>query len=320
MEELPNAVPAVALNHAQPRVLGHLADGLPDVAEPHARAAHFDALLQALVGAFNQVLGVVIHLPHHEGLVEVRVVAADHQRDVNVHDVPLLEGPLVGDTMADDLVHARAARLGEVVVIEGGGVRPRRHRRLVHHAVDLIRGHAGLDVGVGEVEHLAAQWQAARIFSISAGVRTGALCWKRDCDSSRGYPVLAQSGHSTPAGTVRILPIGYGRSVPVQLQLGMLLTLPPPRSQAYCHSSSFFCLWHFLCSPHAPLKQSWVQKALASLGRPRVRHLGHWSLAGLPQLAQARSSMSHISGKDATSGSRHEEGYGGNWGDVANTG
>lgn len=43
-------------------------------------------------------------------------------RFLTVEDVSLLEGPPVWDPMADDLIDRRAARLGEIVVIQRGGV------------------------------------------------------------------------------------------------------------------------------------------------------------------------------------------------------
>ena len=78
-----------------------------------------------------------------------------------------LQLPKVGDAVADDLVHRRADRLGEVVVVERGGVGLALNRCLVYLRRDgrrgsTARGLGGLRAGAEWSEReKAGRWAAA---------------------------------------------------------------------------------------------------------------------------------------------------------------
>ena len=59
--------------------------------------------------------------------------------------------------MADALVERGAHGFGEAAVVERGGVRAGVDDHLVHLAVDVVGGDAGLDDGLGEVEDLRGE-------------------------------------------------------------------------------------------------------------------------------------------------------------------
>lgn len=126
VEQLVDTVTAVALDYTAVPGLGVLLDHITRVAEQHARLHQLDGLVQALTRRLNHAhrirvgLGLVTDIV---GLVDVSVETVVVQRDINVDNVAVLEGSLVGDTVADNLVDGRADRLGEVVVVEGRGVR-----------------------------------------------------------------------------------------------------------------------------------------------------------------------------------------------------
>ena len=67
---------------------------------------------------------------------------------------PSTSGPVVGDAVADDLVHRGAQRLGEAVVVERARVAAPVDAGLVADGVELVGGDAGPDGGAGEGQHL----------------------------------------------------------------------------------------------------------------------------------------------------------------------
>ena len=156
VEQLADAVAAVRAHDGAVRGLGDALDGAADVAVHGARPDQVRAGHEALERGLDQVVVLVRALADDERLVEVAVVAAVVDGDVDVDDVALLEGPQVGDAVADDLVHGRADGAGEVVVVERRRVASVLDGRLVGHAVDLRRRHAQADGAARGVEHLAA--------------------------------------------------------------------------------------------------------------------------------------------------------------------
>mmetsp|Transcript_13677 Transcript_13677/g.35380 ORF Transcript_13677/g.35380 Transcript_13677/m.35380 type:complete len:289 (+) Transcript_13677:3-869(+) len=157
VEEVPDAVAAVCLDDAHAGLVGVRADDLAHLAEAHARLDRLHALHQALVGHFDEVLGLLVHVADDIRLVQVAVVALKVGGHVHVDDVPVLQLALVGDAVADDFVHGGAHGLWEVVVVERRRVGIALDGRLVHDAIDLVGGDAGADGGVRGVQDLARQ-------------------------------------------------------------------------------------------------------------------------------------------------------------------
>ena len=57
----------------------------------------------------DEVLGFGIHLPHNKGLVQVSMKALIVGRHIHIHNVPVLQRPLVRDAVADNLQCALGA-------------------------------------------------------------------------------------------------------------------------------------------------------------------------------------------------------------------
>jgi len=80
------------------------------------------------------------------------VVAIEEDGDVNVDNISLSQRSAVWDAMADALVNTGAYTLGEVSIVEGGGVGSSFYCHGVHSAINLVRGDAGLDEGASVLE------------------------------------------------------------------------------------------------------------------------------------------------------------------------
>lgn len=72
---------------------------------PNGGLTGLDGLLEALSGGVDELAALLVHVAHEVGLVEVRVVAVKVDADVDVDNIAVLEGPEVGNAVADDLVH-----------------------------------------------------------------------------------------------------------------------------------------------------------------------------------------------------------------------
>src|SRR5690606_6777115 len=96
-------------------------------------------------------------LAHAERGVGVAVHPVDVRGHVDVDDVALLQDGRIRDAVADDLVEAGAARLGEALVAEGGRVGAVVAEERVHHPVDLVGGHPRLAVLTGELHRLRGE-------------------------------------------------------------------------------------------------------------------------------------------------------------------
>lgn len=132
---VPHRLVAVAgeelLDHAADDV--HLAAGPGDLHPAH----------HGLVGAVDQLLGARIDVAHGERGIGVAVHAVEEGGDIDVEDVTGLHHGGIRDSVADDLVQARAAGFLEPEVAERGRVGPVLHEHVVHHLVDVVRRHSG---------------------------------------------------------------------------------------------------------------------------------------------------------------------------------
>ena len=72
----------------------------------------------AIVRGLQQLLGVFVDLPSDEHLAAVAVVSVQVHGDVEVDDITILQPSIIGDSVTDHLVNARAAAFGEPVIIE----------------------------------------------------------------------------------------------------------------------------------------------------------------------------------------------------------
>ena len=125
MEQAVDAVADVRLDDVALLRLGVLVDRVAEVAEEDAGLDHRDSVVQASARRFHNThrVGVVTgFLADVVCLVEVAVVAAVVEGDVDVEDVAVDQDALVGDAMADDFVEGGAYGFREVAVVQWRGV------------------------------------------------------------------------------------------------------------------------------------------------------------------------------------------------------
>jgi hypothetical protein len=106
VEELVDAVAAVGLDNAAVVGFGDLFDRVAIVAEERAGFYELDRFFEAVAGGLDDshAVGVLVGFADVVGLVQVAVEAAVVEGDVDVEDVAVLEGALVGDAVADYFV------------------------------------------------------------------------------------------------------------------------------------------------------------------------------------------------------------------------
>lgn len=126
VEQFVDAVTTISTNDAAVLLLGVLLDDVAKLPYQHAWFDSLDSLLEALACRLNNSHIIRICLRFVADvicLVEISMVALMVDRNINVKDITVKQHPLVRNTVADDLVHRRAAGLGEVVVVERRRVR-----------------------------------------------------------------------------------------------------------------------------------------------------------------------------------------------------
>lgn len=125
MEQAVNAVAHVSLDDVALLRLGVLIDRGTKVAEEDAWLDHRDGVVQAGARCLDDTHGVGVvtgFLADIVGLVEIAVVAVVVEGDINVEDIAVNEGSLVGDAVADNFVDRGTYGFREVTVVQWGGV------------------------------------------------------------------------------------------------------------------------------------------------------------------------------------------------------
>ena len=149
-----DAVAAVLAHHRVLVALGEGLDGVADVAEEGAGLDHADAAPHGLVTGIGEPTRQHRHVADRVHAAGVAMPAVADDGDVDVQDVAALQGPVVRDAVADDMIHGGADGLREAAVIEvrGHGFQL-VDDELVTAPVELLGAHAGLDEGLDHVEH-----------------------------------------------------------------------------------------------------------------------------------------------------------------------
>mmetsp|Transcript_9873 Transcript_9873/g.29843 ORF Transcript_9873/g.29843 Transcript_9873/m.29843 type:complete len:359 (+) Transcript_9873:1484-2560(+) len=156
VEQIANAMAAVAAHHTEPARADVLGNHLANFAVPHSWFARCNGLHETVVCTLHKLLALVANISTCDCLVQVSMVAVEIGGDVNVHNVAILQLARIWDAMADDLVHAGTHALGEVEVVVRARVGAALNHPLVHDAVELVRRHARAHCCGRKVEHLAA--------------------------------------------------------------------------------------------------------------------------------------------------------------------
>ena len=120
-----DAVTAVSLDRAATSVLCMLLNDGAILSEQSAGLCDLDGLVETLASSLNDTdrLGVSQSLVTNiVRLVDVSVEAVVVKGHINVDDIAIFQDTLIGDTVTDALVHRCAYRLGEMAVVERGGI------------------------------------------------------------------------------------------------------------------------------------------------------------------------------------------------------
>lgn len=126
VEELVDSVATIRLYNGAVAGLGVLLNRVSRVAEKHTRLDQVDGLVQTFTCGFHHAHSIGVRerlVSNIVGLVDITVESLVVQSDINVDNIAILQGSLVGDTVADGLVDGGADGLGEVHVVQGRGVR-----------------------------------------------------------------------------------------------------------------------------------------------------------------------------------------------------
>ena len=123
VEPAPDAVAAVVFHDAETVFVGDILDGAADVAPAcTAFTGGANAFFHAELGRVDEFLRYVRNLAYAEHGGCVAVVARQDGRDVDVHDIAVLEDSLcVGDAVAHDFVDTDAGVPRVAVVAHAGG-------------------------------------------------------------------------------------------------------------------------------------------------------------------------------------------------------
>lgn len=144
MEIFADAMANERLHHTQLLRFDKLLNDSADLTEWHLRTAHAYAMVQRLFGHLDQVAANVVHVADQKRFRAVAVEAIQIDGDVHVDDVAGCQRPIVGDAVANDVVHGRAHRLRETGVVQRRRVGVRGDCLLVHESIDVVGCYAGL--------------------------------------------------------------------------------------------------------------------------------------------------------------------------------
>jgi hypothetical protein len=158
VELAPDAVAAEVRGTTEKRWPLHVGlDGVADVAERRTRADRADAAHHRLVGHVHQQPCLGGGLARHVHAARVAVPAIEDDGDVDVDDVALGQQAVAGDAVADHVVDRGAGRLGVAAVAERRGHGAAGQHEVVNELVDLLGGHARLNMRGDHIERLGSQ-------------------------------------------------------------------------------------------------------------------------------------------------------------------
>ena len=215
--------------------------------------------------------------------VAIAVDTVQEDRDVAIDDVAVLQHAVVGDAVADDLVHRGAQRLREALVMQRARIAAVRDARFVTDVVELVGGDADanrvfeLDQYLGTRRRPAARMRSANSSGGTAGTSAGAsgAYGGRGISDGTGRSVKGARPHGPPARSV-VARRGRGPPPGQLLLLRRLLTTRPCRRVDHGgrgHLEVFpQCFW-------ATCGASASSSAASIDGEPRVACSRRWERA-----------------------------------------
>ena len=145
VEGLSHAVAGVVAHDSVVEALGVGLDDAADDVDLTARANRLDPTHERVARAFDEEVGLFVDGADLEHGAGVSVDAVLVGGDVDVDDVPVSQGTVVGDAVADHLVDRGTDRLGEAHVSQARWVGVASDDVLVSDPVELVRRDAGGD-------------------------------------------------------------------------------------------------------------------------------------------------------------------------------
>lgn len=136
-----DSMATVAAHHTKAVRRHILLNDIANLPITHTWSHNLDGFGQGFIRDAHQFLVLLGDLANEECLVEVTMVAAMIDGHIYVTNIAILQWPLVGYAVADDLVDTGAARLGEVVIVQWGWVAVAFDCGFVHNAIQFIRGY-----------------------------------------------------------------------------------------------------------------------------------------------------------------------------------
>ena len=155
MERLAHAVPGVVAHDAVAEASCVALDRATDDVDFTPRGDRTDAARQRLAGAVDEVGSLGRHGSDREGSAQVAVHPVFVGGDVDLDDVAVDEGRVVGDAVADHLVDRGADRLRKPAVAERRRVRVVLDQKVVPDGIQFIGRDAGADAGGHRLDRLS---------------------------------------------------------------------------------------------------------------------------------------------------------------------
>lgn len=119
-------------------------NGMADITQSRAWTNGFDSLPHRLIRYSHKLLSQQRNIAYEVSFTGISDVAIFFQRDIEVHDVPVLQHlGSGGDTVADHVVTGRIQGVGISILPFAGWARVELvHNEIVHQIVDLHGRHA----------------------------------------------------------------------------------------------------------------------------------------------------------------------------------
>lgn len=147
-----------------------------DLLEWHTWSTHANTMMQSLFGFFDQVSADFVHIADEKRSRAITMEAIQEYGDVNVYDVAINQWPIVGNTMANDIVHRRANGLRETGIEQWRRVCICGSCFLVNESIDVVGCNSWLTKVMASLQHTIANtlqpwrwhWQPSHLYNFGA--------------------------------------------------------------------------------------------------------------------------------------------------------
>mmetsp|Transcript_2424 Transcript_2424/g.5130 ORF Transcript_2424/g.5130 Transcript_2424/m.5130 type:complete len:296 (+) Transcript_2424:452-1339(+) len=121
----------------------------------------------AVVCGLQEFLALFINVANDKHFTAITMIAIQIHRDIDIHNIPVLQYSIIWNSVTYDLVHTRTATLGKAVVVERRWVGTRRQNGIVNNRIDFIRRDARFDRPPRQIENLSCQFaRGSHLFNL----------------------------------------------------------------------------------------------------------------------------------------------------------